>query len=164
MRRLWAVSLAFGVAAGLAGCAMPLVGSSVPPVENADLMIDFGAGRKGTGGVIVGLISDASYPRPAAGVLVVLQSYALPRQREQMTDERGVYRFENLPPGNYTIQVLWGKSASKVVELLEDGRFRANFSVNPERDCGPVVIMSERPPIDFTSASSTYGSWLVEYD
>jgi hypothetical protein len=155
---------ALGLAAGLvvvalAGCATAAVESlpPSPPIDLSDI-------EEGSGGVIAGAIRTPE-GHAAAGALVILQSAALPSQFELLTDERGIYRFTNLPPGNYTIQVLFGKAnVSKVTQLPEDARYRANFTVNPDQDNQIIIgMLVERPMLDITSAGSTYSSRLVEY-
>jgi hypothetical protein len=154
-----------GIAAGLmvvalAGCATPMPESSNPPLEMAALPKP----AAGSGGAIAGSIQHEGIA--GAGAIVILQSTALPSQLEAITDERGIYSFEGLPPGNYTIQVLWGKAnTSKIVQLPTDGRFRANFSVNPEQSQEFFVgMIVESPIIDISSPASTYHSSMIEYD
>jgi hypothetical protein len=153
------VRLAAGLlVVALAGCATPMPESSNPPLEMAVRVA-------GSGGAINGMIKHSEQGYPAAGAIVVLQSTALPSHFEVMTDERGIYSFEGLPPGNYTIQVLYGKAnSSKIVQLPTDARFRANFSLDPEQDHIVGLLVVEEPMIDHDSASSTYSSRMLEYD
>ena len=92
--------------------------------------------------------------------------WPLDETRGVMTDARGVYAFAELPPGTYTIQVLFGKAnVSKVTTLPAGAKFRANFRLDPrsatEIMVGMVVIGNDGP-IDPTTASSTYSSKLLE--
>jgi hypothetical protein len=93
-------------------------------------------------GRINGLVEHSVEDGPIADALVVLQCSCLPAQQERFTDERGLYTFDGLPEGNYTIQVLKGKAnTSKVTHLPEGAKFRANFSINPEADRRVVIII-----------------------
>ena len=107
---------------------------------------------------------------PLANAIVVLQSTALEAQHEQMTNERGFYKFKNLPPGNYTIQVLYNRaSVSKITALPENARFRANFTIDPNYAADSVDgillgMVTESTMIDTTSPASSYSSRLLEYE
>ncbi|MFO7567046.1 MAG: carboxypeptidase regulatory-like domain-containing protein [Enhygromyxa sp.] len=153
-----------GLAAGLvvvalAGCAVPIPVTEEP----ATATLDQGSTPEGSGGAIAGLVSDPD-GRPLAQALVILQSSALPHPLERLTSDRGAYSFADLPPGHYTIQVLAGQSdVAKVVELPEDRRFRANFVVDPDREV-IMGLLIEHPPLDTSSASSSYSSTLIEYE
>jgi hypothetical protein len=151
-----------GIAAGvvvmaLAGCATP----SASEATQEPVVVE--AGPVGSGGVISGMVRDPS-GAPVANAVVILQSTALTHQQERLTNERGIYAFDQLPPGNYTIQVLAGKAnVSKIVNLPDDARFRGNFSVDPDQDMIVGMLIVDRPMIDTTSASSTYSSRMIEY-
>jgi hypothetical protein len=151
-----------GIAAGivvmaLTGCATPA--ASEPTVEPE--LIEVGAVGSGAG--ISGIVRDRE-GAPVENAIVILQSVALPQELERLTNERGIYSFTELPPGNYTIQVLAGKAnVSKIVDLPKDARYRAHFSVDPEQDMILGMVVLERPMIDTTSASSTYSSRMIQY-
>ncbi len=84
-------------------------------------------------GTISGAVRHEETDVALGNALVVLQSSALQSPQELMTDEYGRYRFEGLPPGTYTVQVLVGQAnVNKVVTLPEHASFRANFAVDPE--------------------------------
>jgi|GEM_PF-1314825 len=85
-------------------------------------------------GSLSGAVRHDKTEAPLGNALIVLQSRALSRPREMVTDEYGRYRFAGLPQGTYTVQVLVGNAdASKVIDLPEDATFRANFNVDPQR-------------------------------
>ena len=110
--------------------------------------------------MISGIIRDTK-GEPIQDAVVVLQSVALPAQREVMSNAEGLYYFAQLPPGNYTVQVLAGKAnVSKITQLPEGARFRANFKLDPNEDV-VVGLLIEQPAIPM-DASSTYSSKLIE--
>ena len=84
---------------------------------------------------ISGHVVDQDTREPLANALVVLQSTALQGTRETQTNDKGLYAFRDLPPGTYTIQVLYRQAdISKVTTLPTGAKFRANFSLDPDRD------------------------------
>ena len=88
-------------------------------------------------GVINGVVKNSSNDQPIENAILVLQCTCLPGQQERMTNARGIYSFQNLPSGNYTIQALAGKAnVSKTTQLARGAKFRANFALNPEH--GPT--------------------------
>ena len=154
--------LAAGLAASLmvatlAGCATTLapvgVSSEVPWSE-----LGVAEGE----GAISGEVHD---PRgdPVANAVVVLHSEVLPELLEVMTNDRGLYAFPDLPPGDYSVQVLAGTvNSSKKLSLPEGSRHRANFELDPyEGVMGVLVYVEERRMMD---ASSTYHSSMVWID
>lgn len=152
-----------GLAAGLivmalAGCATPGTDTVLSPDAIEIGLPDVGASISGEVRGPDGV--------PLANAYVIVQSTALVEQRERLTNERGAFGFDDLPPGNYTIQVLAGNAdVSKIVELPKDARYRANFSVNPEEEgrlMGAMVVV-EHPMIDTSSAASSYSSRMIEY-
>jgi hypothetical protein len=67
---------------------------------------------------IQGVVTHERTGEPLKNAIVVLQCTCLDAQRETITNDRGLYRFGDLPPGTYTIQVLKGQAdVSKVVTL-----------------------------------------------
>lgn len=167
-----------GLAAGvlvvaLSGCGGPMSGSAVPcdPGSDARDYVAFlgeGASADAVGGMIAGRVANDA-GEGLADAIVVLQSTALKGgTQERMTNAQGFYRFDNLPAGNYAIQVLAGRAnVSKITALPEDAKFRANFRVDPERDTALDVMVgavSISPTIDNTSPASSYSSHMIEYD
>lgn len=160
--------LATGLAAGLlvvalSGCAAPSAAIAEPSeawrAEESALVAGLADAE---GGVISGHIRT-NEGEPIADALVVLQSTQLPAQREVMTNASGIYLFAELPAGSYTVQVLAGQAnVSKITQLPENARFRANFTLDPETN--PRVLVGavvERRTIPM-EASSTYSSELIE--
>jgi hypothetical protein len=99
-------------------------------------------------GVIGGVVKDTKSGEPLAGALVILQCACLGQPQERTTSANGVYSFNDLPTGSYTIQVLSGRAnVSKLVQLPRGAAFRANFALDPERQ-EDIVIVVETPVIE----------------
>ena len=151
-----------GLAAGfvvvaLTGCATP---SRTTEAAHA-VVIAPELEDDGSGGVIFGVVKNTA-GAPLANAVVILQSVALASEYEVFTSERGLYVFKDLPPGNYTIQVLYAKANVSTITTLQEGtKFRANFSVDPDTDM-LLGMLVEQSLLDTTSASSTYSSRLIE--
>lgn len=146
------------VVAALSGCATPQAASEAEYAAFVAAELE----EDGSGGMISGVVRNTT-GAPLANALVILQSTALAAPYESFTNERGLYVFKQLPPGNYTIQVLYAKvDISKIAHLPEDAKFRANFSIDPEKGCMLGMVV-EQPLIDISSASSTYSSRMIEY-
>jgi hypothetical protein len=159
-----------GLAAGLvvialAGCATPVAPASQMPSNDEAAFFELIEADEGSeGGMIAGAVRSPE-GFPIANAIVILQSVALEAQIERYTDERGIYKFENLPPGNYTIQLLANKAnVSKITQLPENARFRANFVVDPDAPRLVLGVVTEATMIDTTSPASTYSSKLLEYE
>jgi hypothetical protein len=76
------------------------------------------AAPSGYEGVISGKIVNSRTDEPIVNALVILQCTCLQGIRETVTDTNGLYAFEGLPSGTYTIQVLVGRAhVIKVVTL-----------------------------------------------
>ncbi len=97
-------------------------------------------------GVINGIVKDAGTKEKIAGALVVLQCACLASLRETQTNADGVYQFRGLPPGTYTIQVLFGNAdIRKQATLPQGAKFRANFSISPETEFRRMIVVKPAP-------------------
>jgi hypothetical protein len=97
-------------------------------------------------GSVVGVIRHSTTGEPLIGALVVATCTCLPAEQARLTDDRGHYSFEDLPGGGYTLQVLLGKTeVTKRVELPQAARYRANFTLDPDRTPEIVVVIRARP-------------------
>jgi len=107
-------------------------------------------------GSIRGVVTNSNTGDPIDGALVILQCSCLTSEVEATTNSRGIYRFDNLPPGNYTIQVLSGKAnVSKVTQLPRSAQFRANFKVNPNNEFVKKIIVESQPVRADTSTTTS---------
>jgi hypothetical protein len=97
-------------------------------------------------GVINGTIKNSNSGEPIANALVVLTCTCLSAGQERFTNDRGIYSFRDLPPGEYTIQVLAGKAdSSKITHLPAAAKLRANFAINPQQDETRVIVVDAAP-------------------
>lgn len=158
------------VVIALAGCAAPDAPPPEAPSDPDAVFVEFiedDEDAESSGGVIAGAVRSTE-GFPLANALVVLQSPALAAEQEQLTNERGHYKFRDLPPGNYTIQVLYNRAnVSKITALPEKARFRANFVIDPIYALDGMLVVgviTEPTMIDTTSPASSYSSKLLEYD
>jgi hypothetical protein len=148
-----------GLAAGL--IVIALAGCTTSGTTSFDELV---VGPQDSGGVISGVVRGLDAV-PLANAVVVLQSDALAQEQELLTNQHGLFAFDSLAAGNYTIHVFAGKAnVSKIVELPKDARFRANFSVDPNAHSMMGGMLVEPSMIDTSSASSTYSSRMVEYE
>lgn len=82
--------------------------------------------------VISGRVTNIKTGEPVDQALVILMCTCLAGQREMLTDSKGLYRFRGLPPGKYTVQVLWqNANVNKSMQVAEGVKFRANYSIDP---------------------------------
>ena len=79
------------------------------------------------GGALRGVVLDAQTGKATAGALVVIQCVCLQGQREVLTNNDGLYNFEDLPPGLYTVQALYQDgNVSKVAAHGIDARIKSS--------------------------------------
>ncbi|MCB9568894.1 MAG: carboxypeptidase regulatory-like domain-containing protein [Myxococcales bacterium] len=77
----------------------------------------------GSSGMITGVVSDEQ-DRGLGGVVVAIECGCLPGSQERITDENGVFVFEDLPAGKYTIKAFQaGESAAVRETALAGGGF-----------------------------------------
>ena len=138
------ISAALVSAPGFAALLAPQVAEAAPP-----------AGDKGA---ISGVVTDSTNGEPIENAIVVIQCACLSQQQERMTNARGIYSFNDLPSGNYTVQVLAGKAnVSKITQLPRGAKFRANFKLNPNQDQVVEIVVEAAPVNQSTETSMTIG-------
>ncbi len=92
-------------------------------------------------GMVAGIVST-SEPGHAriAGARLVLQCTCLPTPLETVSDNHGEYRFVELGPGAYSLDVFVGRAnVAKLFDLPPAGELRAHFRVDPNRERRIVV-------------------------
>ena len=105
-------------------------------------------------GVISGVVKNTNTDEAIENAVVILQCNCLSERQERMTNARGIYSFQDLPSGTYTIQVLAGKAdVSKMTQLPRGAKVRANFAMNPDQDKA-IVIVVEASPVPTTTAAT----------
>ncbi|MGB1274158.1 MAG: carboxypeptidase regulatory-like domain-containing protein, partial [Nannocystaceae bacterium] len=129
-RNLLKYSLALPLAIGA-----PVAALTVPDIAQA-----------ASDGAIKGVVTNPKNKEKVGDALVVLQCSCLQGTRETRTSKDGLYSFKNLPPGNFTIQVLTGQAdVTKIVNLPRGASFRANFSIDPSNEFKRTVVVKSKP-------------------
>ena len=127
-------------------CLSLLACLSVAPLALATSPGEAAAASKTESGAIVGVITLPATDEPIEGARVVLRCDCLEAPLEGSTDARGIYRFEALAAGTYTIEVFHGAAnINKVFELPRGAKFRANFSIDPEDGEPRTIVISTTP-------------------
>lgn len=128
--------------------AVPAVATFAVPTD-AEAAVD---------GIINGVVTDSTSGDPIEGALVVLQCTCLQGQIERTTNAAGVYSFRDLPPGNYTIQVLYQKAnITKITTLPRGAKFRANFSIDPKNEFRRTVVVKPKAVRSDTAGGLSIG-------
>ncbi|MCX4242718.1 VIT domain-containing protein [Paraliomyxa miuraensis] len=106
-------------------------------------------------GAISGVVTHQATKERLSNALLILQCTCLTGgSRETSTNAQGLYAFRNLPPGTYTIQVLYGQAdVSKVTTLPARAKFRANFSIDPDQEFKRMIRVESRPLAQRVSSS-----------
>lgn len=98
-------------------------------------------------GQMVGKVTHSKTKEPVADAIVILQCSCLQGTRETRTNADGLYMFRDLPPGEYTIQVLSGQAdVAKIVRMPRGAKFRANFTIDPEDEFKVMMVISGKSP------------------
>lgn len=64
---------------------------------------------------------------------MIIQCACFDGARETTTDRTGTYDFHDLPPGRYTVQVLFkDANVNKTIDVEPGARLRANFNIDPD--------------------------------
>ncbi|WAS92616.1 carboxypeptidase-like regulatory domain-containing protein [Nannocystis punicea] len=120
----------------LASCALACGHAAAPPLSPAELP-PVVAGR----GAIQGAVHDVNTGRRIAGALVLMDCSCLAGPRETKTDARGIYSFDDLPPGKYTIQASYERGhVAKTLALAAAGRATISIAVDPERPAVRIFL------------------------
>lgn len=89
-----------------------------------------GLARAAESGTVTGVVKDPQTRSALVDATIVLQCTCLPETRQTRTNANGLYAFQGLPPGTYTVQVLTGEDdASRIVPLADGQKARADFSL-----------------------------------
>jgi hypothetical protein len=86
------------------------------------------------GGVIQGEVTDALGKKPVAGAAMTLVAAELGSPRSATTDAAGAYRFDDLPPTTYSVQVQaagYQPFTRTGVALRADRSLRVNIPLLP---------------------------------
>src|SRR5690606_26414636 len=90
---------------------------------------------------VVGVVKEASTGAPIAGALVIVQCNCLQGQLDAQTGDDGLYAFHDLPPGRYTVQVLYQEGVwTRFMEVTPGAAARVDFAVDPQRQVDTIVV------------------------
>ena len=95
--------------------------------------------------VLQGVVRDQNSGDPIAGALVIVQCACLQGPVETTTDASGVYNLRNLPPGNYTVQVLSGQTMFTEAVAAAAGVSRIDFKLDAASGRIVTNITVEQP-------------------
>lgn len=119
-------------------CAAGLFKASAPVPKPSVAMAPIEAGHEGS--EIVGMVVDAETDKGAAEAVIVLQCTCLQGSRETMTTAAGRFAFRALPPGSYTLQVLYGQSDNATIITLAPGvQARVSFPADKKEHFERVI-------------------------
>jgi hypothetical protein len=102
-----------------------------------------------------GTISGAVFNQdgiPVADAVVSVAGDHLPAGRSTQTDANGVYQFQYLPPGEYTVTVEGARTATRRTAVVELGRDTRVEFVTGLALAETVTVTAVRPIVDFRSA------------
>ena len=110
-----------------------------------------------TTGAIQGVVRDES-GSALAGVTIVVTSPALQGSQTELSDDRGVFRIGNLPPGIYEVVFYFAESQVRRKNIaVSIGRVTTvNVAIDQKATGGEVIEMQEKAPtIDQGSAKQS---------
>ena len=123
-------------------------------------------GAQTTTGVIRGVVTDAS-GAVLPGVTVTLRGRAVPGAPTTVTNEVGLYRFPNLPPGAYDITVeLAGFTTSTQtgIQVSLGGSAEIDVQLKLSTQSETITVVAQAPVVDSTSSqvATNYSREWVE--
>jgi hypothetical protein len=108
--------------------------------------------------VLTGTIVDASNKQPIGDVVVTVTSPALQGEQTVVTDNSGLYRIPDLPPGVYTLRADKEKFkpySREGITLRADSTIRMNAELLPEAlKAEEVTVVARAPTVDVGSSST----------
>ena len=119
-----------------------------------------------TTGDIRGVITDAS-GAVLPGVTVTLRSRSVPGAPTTVTNETGVYRFPNLPPGNYDLSAElsgFATSAQTGIPVSLGATVELDLQLKLSSQSETITVVAESPVVDSTSSqvATNYSREWVE--
>ncbi|MFY0533215.1 carboxypeptidase regulatory-like domain-containing protein [Nannocystis pusilla] len=112
---------------------------------------------------LVGVVRDRTTGHAVPAALVIIQCTCLAGAREMVSNDGGAFGFRDLPPGKYTVQVLFGyANVNRTIELAPATRMRTDFRIDPDerftitvtQDFDLVRAMRVCPGLDVSAAPS----------
>ncbi len=118
-------------------------------------------------GVLTGVVMDNNTRQPLSGVIVMVQSPALQEEQIAASDDAGLYRIPNLPPGVYTINFdkdgyFPGQQGG--IAVRSDVTLRVNAALVASTQKQEDIVLTVRPTVDVGSSttSTTLSSALLK--
>ncbi|MCA9719740.1 MAG: TonB-dependent receptor, partial [Myxococcales bacterium] len=96
-------------------------------------------------GAIKGVVTNTATGQPMTEMNVVLLCSCLQGDRFTVTNGAGVFLFDHLPPGKYTVQVLdpnKEKPVKTTLDLARGQSRRADFAYDPELDTRVITVVA----------------------
>jgi hypothetical protein len=108
--------------------------------------------------VLTGTVTDAATGKPVADVVVTATSPALQGEEIVVTDNTGLYRIPQLPPGAYTLRLekeQFKPYSRGDINLRSDRTIRLNVQMQPESvQAEEVVVVGKSPTVDVGSTTT----------
>jgi outer membrane receptor protein involved in Fe transport len=106
-----------------------------------------------TTGAIQGRVLDVESGEPLAGVTVVVSSPALQGTQAAISDESGVYKITNLPPGRYLVTAYFGDvEVRRTLDVSVNRTATGHLRFDTTQAIGEVITIDGLgPPIDTTA-------------
>ena len=107
--------------------------------------------------VITGTVMDAETKKPLADAVVTATSPNLQGEKVALTDESGLYRLPQLPPGTYTLRLEregYQPFAREDVQLRLETTLRVNVMLLPEGLQSTIDVVAQAPTVDVGSTTT----------
>jgi hypothetical protein len=108
--------------------------------------------------VLTGTVTDAATGKPVPDVVVTATSPALQGEEIVVTDNTGLYRIPQLPPGAYTLRLekeQFKPYSRGDINLRSDRTIRLNVQLQPESvQAEEVVVVGKSPTVDVGSTTT----------
>ncbi len=107
--------------------------------------------------VLTGVIRNPETGEGIEGAVVIVTANSLQGERSVTTDESGLYRIPDLPPGIYQVTVMHPDSGTRRredIQLRAGQTARIDFLLRPVEEETTVVVTS--PPVDTTSSGTGF--------
>lgn len=143
-----------------------VLGALVPRVAQATEV----PGDVETLGTVTGTVTEKGSGALVHDAIVVLQCSCLSGFRDTKTDPAGRFSFRELPPGRYTVQVLYGQAnVSKVIDMKGAKTMRVSFSIEPrdkfrkEVRVSAAAVESGRGSIALAGGTTSSSDFVDEF-
>jgi len=117
--------------------------------------------------VLIGTVIDSATKAPLADVVVTATSPSLQGEQIGVSDETGLYRIAQLPPGTYSVRLEkegYRPFSRGSIALRVDSTLRFNVELLPEAVQETIVVVARAPSVDVgsTQLSTSVGPELLQ--